>query len=139
MLSVWPISRNREGCVRAEEPWHGALAVQGVKESSPQPLCHLLIAHLHTCATQDGSIQGTLILMELLEHLLTCLHPFKLLKKIFFTKLKKKISSTSKSLKKFLGADLCLPTLYLQNKDIKKNFFYHLYQYFIKDISAPQI
>ena len=44
--------------MRAEEPRRGGLAVQGVKESTPQPLCHLLTAQRHTCATQDGSTPG---------------------------------------------------------------------------------
>lgn len=109
--------------MRAEEPRRGGLAVQGVKESTPQPLCHLLTAYLHTCATQDGSTprhpdpHGALRTFAYLPT------PFQTVKKFFFTKLKKKISPSSKSLKKFLGTDLCLPTLYLQNKDIKKKFF----------------
>lgn len=102
MVSVWPTDINRGGCLRAKEPGPGGLAAQG--------LCYLVTAHLQH---RKALLQDTLILMELLEYGAYLPIPFQTFK----------ISPSSKSLQKFLGADLCLPTLHLQNKDIKKNFF----------------
>lgn len=108
MVSVWPTDINRGGCLRAKEPGPGGLAAQGVLN----PSATLLSCH-STPATQEGSAPRHPVLMELLEYGAYLPIPFQTFK----------ISPSSKSLQKFLGADLCLPTLHLQNKDIKKNFF----------------
>ena len=76
--------------MRAEEPRRGGLAVQGVKESTPQPLCHLLTAQRHTCATQDGSTPGHPDPHGAPRTLAYLPTPLQTVKKIFFYQVKKK-------------------------------------------------
>ena len=84
--------------MRAEEPRRGGLAVQGVKESTPQPLCHLLTAYLHTCATQDGSTPGHPDPHGAPRTFAYLPTSFQTVKKFFFTKLKTREMELKKKL-----------------------------------------